>query len=194
MYNRGDKIVYPIYGAGVIESLEEKEVDGTMQSYYVMRIPIGNLKIIVSVGKADSLGIREIYTAEQITAIINNVNALPKDMPENWNQRYKENMGRIKSGKLEEVTLVYRNLRERERKRGLSTAEKKIMTTAKQIVLSELILSQNLEKPQAEDILLETLNLNFDPEHNKNPENTINTENPENDENDENDEDTENVD
>ena len=158
MFNKGDKIVYPLYGAGVIEDLEEKEIDGNQQWYYVLRIPVGNLKIMISAGKAESLGIREIYPKDKIEGIINSVREIPINMPENWNQRYKENMDKIKSGKLEEVALVFRNLRERERERGLSTAEKKMMTTAKQIILSELILSQDVEKAHAEDILARTFN------------------------------------
>ena len=156
MFNKGDKIVYPLYGAGVIEDLEEKEIDGNHQWYYVLRIPVGNLKIMISAGKAESLGIREIYGKDEIVDIISSVADLPINMPENWNQRYKENMEKIKSGKLEEVALVFRNLRERERERGLSTAEKKMMTTAKQIILSELILSRDVEKEAAEDILTKT--------------------------------------
>jgi len=156
MFSKGDKIVYPLYGAGVIEDLEEKEIDGDNQWYYVLRIPVGNLKIMISTGKAESLGIREIYAKDEIMSVMGKVATLPIDMPENWNQRYKENMERIKSGKLEEVALVFRNLRERERARGLSTAEKKMMTTAKQIILSELILSQDVEKAHAEDILAKT--------------------------------------
>jgi len=156
MFNKGDKIVYPLYGAGVIEDLEEKEIDGNQQWYYVLRIPVGNLKIMISAGKAESLGIREIYGKDEIVGVIGSVVDIPIDMPENWNQRYKENMERIKSGKLEEVALVFRNLRERERERGLSTAEKKMMTTAKQIILSELILSRDVEKSDAEDILAQT--------------------------------------
>jgi len=156
MFNKGDKIVYPLYGAGIIEDLEEKEIDGIHQMYYVLRIPVGNLKIMISASKATSLGIREIYAKDEIVRVMSRVIDVPIDMPENWNQRYKENMERIKSGKLEEVALVFRNLRERERERGLSTAEKKMMTTAKQIILSELILSQDVEKDRAEDILTRT--------------------------------------
>ena len=156
MFSKGDKIVYPLYGAGVIEDLEEKEIDGNNQWYYVLRIPVGNLKIMISAEKAESLGIREIYGKDEILDVIGSVTDVPVNMSENWNQRYKENMERIKSGKLEEVALVFRNLYERERQRGLSTAEKKMMTTAKQIILSELILSQNVEKCHAEDMLTKT--------------------------------------
>lgn len=157
MFHKGDKIVYPLYGAGVIEDLEQREIDGDNQTYYVLRIPVGNLKIMISAGKAESLGIREIYAKDEILRVISGVTGKPVDMPENWNQRYKENMERIKSGKLNEVVLVFRNLLVRERERGLSTAEKKMMTTAKQIILSELILSQDVEKTRAEEILNETM-------------------------------------
>ena len=156
MFNKGDKIVYPLYGAGVIEDLEEKEIDGDTHLYYVLRIPVGNLKIMISASKAKSLGIREIYPKGEIEGIIGSVCSIPIVMPENWNQRYKENMEKIKSGRLEEVALVFRNLYERERERGLSTAEKKMMTTAKQIILSELILSQDVDKDAAEEILVKT--------------------------------------
>jgi len=150
MFKKGDKIVYPLYGAGEIEELEEKELDGECQTYYVLRIPVGNLKIMISANKAENLGIREIYAKEEILGILEGVTDGSVSMPENWNQRYKENMERIKSGKLSEVALVFRNLLLRERERGLSTAEKKMMTTSKQIILSELILSLDIEKADAE--------------------------------------------
>jgi len=153
MYKVGEKIVHPLYGAGVIENLEEKEVDGILQTYYVLQIPVGNLKIMISASKAEAQGIRNIHSNEQIVDIICETMDAPIDMPDNWNQRYKENMERIKSGKLSEVSLVYRNLLLRERERGLSTAEKKLMTTAKQIILSELILAKDIERTDAENML-----------------------------------------
>jgi len=153
MYQIGEKIVHPLYGAGVIESLDEKDVDGTVQTYYVLQIPVGNLKIMISAAKAEAQGIRGIHHADEIVGVISSVIDMEIDMPDNWNQRYKENMDRIKSGQLAEVSLVYRNLLLRERERGLSTAEKKLMTTAKQIILSELILSKDIERPDAETLL-----------------------------------------
>ncbi|MCL1998025.1 MAG: hypothetical protein FWG65_04575 [Turicibacter sp.] len=156
MFSKGDKIVYPLYGAGIIEDLEEKDLNGVRQLYYVLRIPIGDLKIMISVFKAEDMGIREIYSKEKIEDIISAVCALPVDMSDNWAKRYKENMVKIKSGKLEEVILVFRNLRERERARGLSTAEKKMMTIAKQIILSELILAHDIERGSAENILTQS--------------------------------------
>jgi len=153
MYAVGDKIVYPPYGAGVIDNIEEKEVDGQLMSYYVLHIPVGNLKIMISAAKAPALGVRTIYPKGQMIDVMKSILGDPIVMSDNWNQRYKDNMEHIKSGNLNEVATVYRNLLLRERERGLSTAEKKMMTTAKQVILSELMLSQEVEKPEAETIL-----------------------------------------
>jgi len=153
MYAIGDKIVYPPYGAGIIDDIEEKEVDGQLLSYYVLHIPVGNLKIMISAAKAESLGVRIIYAKDEMMGVLKSILDEPIVMADNWNQRYKDNMEHIKSGNLSAVALVYRNLLLRERERGLSTAEKKMMTTAKQVILSELILSQEVEKTEAETIL-----------------------------------------
>jgi len=153
----GDKIVYPMYGAGIIEDLQEKIVDGKVQNYYVMSIPIGNLRIMVSAGKAEFLGLRQVYDKSEVLEIINSSTELrPINVPENCNQRYKDNMTKIKSGKLNEVLDVYRNLTHREKERGLSSAEKKILTTVKQIIISEIILTQDVDKFKAEEMLAES--------------------------------------
>ena len=157
MYQQGDKIVYPLYGAGIINELETKEIDGEIQTYYVLIIPIGNLKIMISAAKAESQKVRAVHDKSKILKILSAALKVKVTMPENWNQRYKENMERIKTGELEQVGFVYNNLLLRERDRGLSTAEKKMMTTAKQIILSELILSMDIERTEAEEILDKTL-------------------------------------
>jgi CarD family transcriptional regulator len=149
----GDKVVYPMYGAGTIIDLEEKVIDGAPHSYYVLSIPVGNLKILVSVKNAESAGIRSIIDSNRLISIIDEVKNIPVSMHENWNQRYKENMEKIKTGNIGLVAEVFRNLRVREREKGLSSAEKKVLSTAKQIILSEIILSHEVERPQAEDIL-----------------------------------------
>jgi len=154
VFGVGDKIVYPMYGAGIIEDLEEKLIDGANQLYYVMNIPVGNLKIMVSASKAENLGIREVYDGNEVIDILENVVNVPIDMPENWNERYKSNLSKIKTGKLSEVVEVYRNLFLREKARGLSSAEKKLLSNAKQIVIGEISLSKNIDKEAAESILI----------------------------------------
>ena len=153
MFTQGDKVVYPLHGAGIIEGTEEKRIDGATHCYYVLRIPIGNLKILVSVNKAEDAGIRKVMPSGELIEAMSSVRFLPVKMNDNWNLRHKENMEKIKTGAISECAEVFRNLRLRERERGLSSAEKKILTTVKQIILSEIILSHDIEKPVAEDIL-----------------------------------------
>jgi CarD family transcriptional regulator len=146
-----------MYGAGIIEDTQEKTIDGNIHNYYVMNIPIGNLKIMVSAGNAENLGLRQVYAKDEVIKIINSTTEVrPMNVPENWNQRYKENLEKIKTGKLIEVLEVYRNLSLREKDRGLSSAEKKMLTTVKQIIVSEIILSQNVDKFEAEEMLAES--------------------------------------
>ena len=155
MFTVGDKVVYPMYGAGVIEGLEEKVIDGVTATYYILRISVGDLKIAVSTKKADMLGIRSVMDQSDVMDIIYNTEII--NMPDNWNQRYKENLERIKTGKLSEVVAVFKTLMTREKSRSLSSVEKKMLGNVKQIIISEIILSQDMTKEQAERVLAETM-------------------------------------
>ncbi|MCD8089367.1 MAG: CarD family transcriptional regulator [Clostridiales bacterium] len=154
MFSVGDKIVYPMYGAGVIQEIEEKEIDGKSCLYYAMLMPIGNLKITISVMKAESLGVRFISSSEEVLDTIKNVG--PIEMSTNWNERYKDNSARIKTGELKKVVEVFKTLILRERQRSLSSVEKKMLSNTKQIIVSEIILSQGIEKSEAEKLLYDT--------------------------------------
>lgn len=157
MFSIGEKIVYPMYGAGVVEGVEEKEIDGVNEKYYIINIPYGNLKIRVSAKKAETVGLRKIYDGSYVINVMKSVSDMPIITIENWNQRYKENMEKIKTGNFSEVALVVRNLILREKDRGLSGAEKKMLNSAKQIILSEIVFSQNIEKDKAEELLAKSL-------------------------------------
>lgn len=155
MFEIGDKIVYPMYGAGVIEAFDKKTIDGKLCLYYVLNIPIGSLKIMISANKAEKFGLRAVSAYDEILGIINAASII--DMPDNWNIRYKENLERIKSGDLRRVAEVFKTLLFRERKKTLSSAEKKMLSTAKQIILSEIIVSLDIEKSVAEKMLEESI-------------------------------------
>lgn len=157
MFEIGDKIVYPLYGAGTIEKFESKVIDGHEENYYVIRMPIGNLTIMISTRKADVIGIREICDGNEIMSKLKGIAGKPVEMNKNWNQRFKDNMEKIKSGDLTEVAEVVRNLMLREKEKGLSAAEKKLLMSAKQIILSELVLSRNINKEEAETLLAHEL-------------------------------------
>jgi len=154
LYTKGDAVVYPMHGAGVIEDLEEQNIDGAARSYYVLRIPIGDLKIMLAADSMDNCNMRKVMPAGDIAQLMDGLATSPlPPASTNWNQRYKDNLAMIKSGLLCDATLVFRSLYAREKQRGLSSAEKKMLTTVKKIIASEIMLSYEVEKLEAERIL-----------------------------------------
>lgn len=157
LFSKGDKVVYPLYGAGVIEDLEHGEAQGAPEMFYVLDIPVSNLKIKISAAKAESGGIRKAYPKEKVLDILRKSAGMTVAMSDNWSLRYKENFEKIKSGSLHDVAVVFRALLKREKTRSLSSAEKKMLTQAKQIIISEIAVSQNIERNMAEEILFEAV-------------------------------------
>jgi CarD family transcriptional regulator len=153
MYSIGDKIVYPMHGAGVIESIEEREILGEKKSYYVMKMPVGDMKVMIPVGNANHVGIRGVIGRGDADAVFKCLEGGTCEQNANWNKRYRENMVKIKSGNVFEVADVVRSLVQRERVRGLSTGERKMLNSAKQILISELVLAKNLPPCEVEDII-----------------------------------------
>ena len=159
MYSIGDRVVYPMYGAGVIENIEDRDIDGKIITYYVLKIPVSNLKIMVSVEKAEKCGLRNIVSAEDVMHIVEDADII--EMSDNWNQRYQDNMAKLKTGDLFKVMQVFKTLFVRERNKSLSNIEKKLMGTARQIILSEIILSKDVDKTGAEQLLMEGIALSI---------------------------------
>ncbi|WP_018307178.1 CarD family transcriptional regulator [Desulfitobacterium hafniense] len=145
MFDIGDRVVYPMHGAGVIEAIEEREVLGESHQYYVMNIPVGNMKVYIPLKNVNQLGIRGVISSEevpQVLKILENESTLPALA---WNRRYRANMDRIKSGDIYSVAEVVRSLSQRDREKGLSTGEKKMYDNAYQILVSELILAEGVQ-------------------------------------------------
>jgi len=154
VFAKGEAVVYPLHGAGIIENIEEKNFDGVNKNYFVLRLPLGNLTILLCQDTIEASNLRHILPQNDILRIMKDAAFLPiPAKPENWNQRYKENMEKIKSGKLCQAATVFHELYHREAQRGLSGAEKKVLTTAKKIVASEIMLSFGIEKESAEEML-----------------------------------------
>jgi CarD family transcriptional regulator len=153
MFSIGDKIVYPMHGAGVIESIEEREILGEKKSYYVMKMPVGDMKVMIPVGNANGVGIRGVIGRVDADAVFKCLEDGTCEQNANWNKRYRENMVKIKSGNVFEVADVVRSLVQRERMRGLSTGERKMLNSAKQILVSELVLAKNLPPTEVENII-----------------------------------------
>ncbi|MFZ5966823.1 MAG: CarD family transcriptional regulator [Bacillota bacterium] len=157
MFNIGDKVVYPMHGAGIIEAIEEKEILGKKRKYYIMKMPLGDMKVMIPLESVEDIGLREIISLEEVDQVIAVLTNDMTKMPHNWNRRYRANMDKIKSGDIYEVASVVRNLMLREKEKGLSTGERKMLSNAKQILISELVLAKGMIEKEAEALINETI-------------------------------------
>ncbi len=143
MFQIGDKIVHPMHGAGVVDSIVTKKVNGIIREYYIMKIPVGGMLVMIPTANSEEIGVRPIVEPAEADRVIASIPEIEVDMTSNWNQRYRENMLRLKSGDLTEVARVVKGLVLRDGERGLSTGERKMLHSAKQILISELVLSRS---------------------------------------------------
>ena len=153
MYNIGDKIVYPMHGAGTIEAIEEKKVLGEMNQYYILRMSYDDLKFMFPTQGVAVESIRDVILPQEADKVIDYFNTYIEEVNTNWNKRYRENAQRIKSGNIYEVAQVTKMLMLRDKKKGLSSGERKMLISAKQILISELVLSKNTTQTDIEDRL-----------------------------------------
>ena len=151
MYQIGDKVVHPMHGAGVIDSIVRKKVAGKVQDYYLLKLSTGSMMVMIPTEHSDEIGVRPVVSGQEATHILSEMEDIQVDMTSNWNQRYRENMLRIKSGNLLEVAKVVKGLMYRETQKGLSTGERKMLHSAKQILISELVLAQSMPYEAVEE-------------------------------------------
>jgi len=157
MFSIGDKVVYPMHGAGIIEAIEEKDILGKKRKYYIMKMPLGDMKVMIPLDSVEDIGLRDIISLTEVEQVMAVLNDDISKMPQNWNRRYRANMDRIKSGDIYEVAAVVRNLMLRDKEKGLSTGERKMLGNAKQILVSELVLARGIDEKTAEELINTTV-------------------------------------
>ena len=160
MFNVGDKIVYPMHGAGVIDAIEEKDILGEKQAYYILKMP-GEVKVMVPISKAEQVGVRNIIDKNSADKVFTVLSQDETEMDKNWNKRYRDNMEKLKSGNIYEIADVVRNLAFKQKEKGLSTGEKKMLENAKQILVSELVLVEQSNKDEMEELVNNKINNSF---------------------------------
>ena len=160
MFNVGDKIVYPMHGAGTIDSIEEKDILGEKQSYYILKMP-SNVKVMIPTAKAEEVGVRNIIDKQSAEKVFKVLSQDETEMEKNWNKRYRDNMDKMKSGDIYEVADVVRNLSFKQKEKGLSTGEKKMLNNAKQILVSELVLAEHATQDVIEEEIEIKINTSF---------------------------------
>ncbi len=155
MFQVGDKILYPMHGAGTIEAIEEKEVLGEKSLYYLLNIPHLNTKIMIPIKKAENLGIREIVKPDIIENVLNLFYEGTTDPIIFENQRYCSDMNKkkIKTGDIYKGTEIIRDLMRKSQRNKLGAEDIKMLTNARQIFISELVQVKGIAQEQAVDLL-----------------------------------------
>lgn len=150
MFRQGDKIVHPMHGAGVVENIVEQKVNGVTREYYVLKLPVRSMVVMIPVDNCGEIGVRPVIDSEQADRVLEQLSGIEVEFDSNWNRRYRENMERLKSGDLLQVARVIKGLVQRDGERGLSTGERKMLHSAKEILISEIVLAQSVSYEDVE--------------------------------------------
>ena len=157
MYELGEKVVYPLHGVGVINSIEDKTVLGEKRSYYIIKLAISDMTVMIPTDKSEQLGLRQVVSNRDVSKALNLINSEITDMEEDWKARYQHNFEKIKSGSILKVAEVVRNLFHRNKIKELSIMEKKLYENAYRLLVDEIAYVKNLEKEDAQNIVSEIL-------------------------------------
>ena len=150
MFSIGDLVVHPMHGAGIIDEIVREKIAGTTQDYYVFKMPVGGLLLKIPVSNSHVIGIRSVISEAEAEALLAAIPTIEVESNTNWNKRYRENMARLKSGDLYEVAYVIKALMHRDHQRGLSNGERKMLHSARQILVSEVAMAARGEYADVE--------------------------------------------
>ena len=158
VYTVGETVVYPNHGAAVIEDIETRTIKGEARQYLVLRI-VAQQDLVVRVpsDNLDLVGVRDVVDQDGLDRVFSILRASEIDEPTNWSRRYKANLEKLHSGDVMKVSEVVRDLWRRDRDRGLSAGEKRMLARARQVLVSELALAEKTNEDKAEAILDEVL-------------------------------------
>lgn len=151
MFQIGDKIVHPMHGAGIVDSIVQKKISGVTRDYYILKLPVKAMLVMIPTENCAEIGVRPVVDQQKADDVLDSLPTIEVEMTQNWNRRYRENMDRLKSGDLFEVARVVKGLMKRDVDRGLSTGERKMLMSAKQILISEIVLSKSSSYEDVEE-------------------------------------------
>lgn len=154
MFKKGDLAVYPAHGVGIIETIESQEISGCRQDFYIIRILDNNMKIMVPTQNVENVGLREIIGHKEVSKLYSILKK--RDIVvdnQTWNRRYREYMDKIKTGSVFEVAEVYRDLLMLKEEKDLSFGERKMLDTARTLLVKEISLAKKVAEEQIENDL-----------------------------------------
>ncbi len=157
MFKPGDKISYPMHGAGFIDAVEDRLFLDKKRRYYVLRFSDGDIKVHVPVESAEKAGLRCVISPDECRRVLASFKKID-DIEEssNWNRRNRENLEKMKSGDVFEIAAVIKSLLKREMQKSLSSSEKKMLGTSLQILVSEIALASNKDDEEIKKLIIQT--------------------------------------
>jgi CarD family transcriptional regulator len=153
VFRKGDTVVHPEHGAAVIEELRDREFLGEKRKYLVLRVAYGDLTLMVPVDSTEEVGLRQVVSKNEVKKVLKVLTENESSMAANWSRRFKNNMEKLHSGDPYQVAEVLRNLAIRDREKGLSAGEKRMITKARQILISELSFATEKSEDEAEALI-----------------------------------------
>ena len=153
MYRKGDTVVHPEHGAAVITDLRERDFLGERKKYFVLRLAYGDLTLMVPVDNTKDVGLRQVVSKQEVKKVLDVLREDESKMATNWSRRFKNNMEKLHSGDPYQVAEVVKNLSIRERSKGLSAGEKRMLAKARQILVSELVFAVGSTEDEAEGMI-----------------------------------------
>jgi CarD family transcriptional regulator len=153
LFQKGDTVVHPEHGAAVIQELREKEFLGEKRTYLVLRVAYGDLTLLIPVDSTEQVGLRQVVSKNEVKKVLKVLTEDESSMAANWSRRFKNNIEKLRSGDIYQVAEVVRNLSIREREKGLSAGEKRMVVKARQILISELVYATEGTEEKAEAMI-----------------------------------------
>jgi len=153
VFRKGDKVVYPHHGAAIIQDIQHRELLGERKKYLVLRLAYSDLTLSVPVDNTAEVGLREVVPKREVKKVLDVLRQSESRMPTNWSRRFKTNVEKLRSGDIFQVAEVVRNLSIREKSKGLSAGEKRMLAKARQILVSELTFAVEATEEKAEAMI-----------------------------------------
>ncbi|WP_144829678.1 CarD family transcriptional regulator [Kocuria rhizophila] len=150
VFEVGETVVYPHHGAATIEEIKTRTVKGEEKMYLRLKVTQGDLMIEVPAENVDLVGVRDVVDEDGLKQVFAVLQAQDAEEASNWSRRYKANLEKLASGDVLKVAEVVRDLWRRDRGKGLSAGEKRMLTKARQILTSELALAKKIDEEEAE--------------------------------------------
>lgn len=150
VFEVGETVVYPHHGAALIEEIKTRTIKGEEKMYLKLKVTQGDLVIEVPAENVDLVGVRDVVDEEGLKKVFAVLQADDVEEASNWSRRYKANVEKLASGDVLKVAEVVRDLWRRDKDRGLSAGEKRMLTKARHILTSELALAKDIDEEEAE--------------------------------------------